>query len=539
MTSVSDVVSAALPLVVALFNLLVAGHVLGVGVPARTRLVFGVGPAGVGLWAVAWFVSLLAPPAIDAMRVLGGIGGALAIGGFAVDALGHVDPRVRRGVVGAGILAILGLGLGLRALTRTEVTVEWASALSRIVAVVALAATAALRGWRIGPVEEQALGRRVLIALVACGVVYGALASYAWLGARTPVDPLLLIVLSAECLILVYVADRRFELRILLSRAVTYTLLALAVVLVAAVALRWAGQTVDLGLLAVTVAIALFAATLFVGLGEVLTVGVASVLFPERARLSRALDRSRAEVAVMRRRLERAERLALVGELAASVAHEIKNPLSPIRGYAQLLAGKLEQVDEAERALFERGLRIIRDEADRIDGRVQGLLGAARPAREGDGQAGRAELNRLVADVVAVAEGDAGRASIEVHLDPTIGWVAGAEDELRGALLNLLENALEAMLDTDGARVEVRSRRDGADAVIEVEDEGAGLEGAAEARAFEAFFTTKPTGTGLGMAIARSAVEAAGGTLVLTNRTDRRGALATLRVPLVEASPHD
>ena len=106
----------------------------------------------------------------------------------------------------------------------------------------------------------------------------------------------------------------------------------------------------------------------------------------------------------LRRRLERAEKLAIAGELAASVAHEIKNPLAPIRGYAQLLGSRLAEVSIAERPVFEKGLNIIREETDRIDQRIAALLEIARSDRATASVEETFDLNRVVIEAAMVAE---------------------------------------------------------------------------------------------------------------------------------------
>lgn len=310
--------------------------------------------------------------------------------------------------------------------------------------------------------------------------------------------------------------------RELLARVVAY--LGLSVVLAAALALVHGalGRDLDPAMIGVTVAVAL----------------VAVVVFERRSgprvrspSSGEPAGRDRSDVPAMRRRLERVEKLAIAGELAASIAHEIKNPLAPIRGYAQMLEGRLHAVDEAERAQFAKGLRIIRTETDRIDARIQELLQLAR-AEQASADA-TLELNRVVADAVAVAEGEPGLSDVICRLDPTLDRVKGDADELRGALLNLMKNAAEAMQQTGASTIEVETLRRGARAVVRVLDEGPGVPAEAAPRVFSAFYTTKAGGTGLGLAIARSAVEAAGGSLTLCSREDRRGAVAQIELETV------
>jgi len=283
---------------------------------------------------------------------------------------------------------------------------------------------------------------------------------------------------------------------------------------------------------AATVSIALTASALIAGLGDRLSLGFEQLLFPEQRKLARALEISRGELAVLRRRLEKAERLAIAGELAARVAHEIKNPLSPIRGYAQLLEGRLNAIEAAERPLFAKGLGIIKAETDRIDARIQELLGVARQDKDKASVEATASLPRILREAVAVAEAEPGVLRIFEQIEPGLDRVRGHEDELRSALLNLLKNAAEAM--TQGGEIQVTAYRSGNLAVVEIKDQGPGISEDDAEKVFAAFYTTKAGGTGLGLAIARSAAESAGGSLSLGPRTDGRGAVARLELPLEE-----
>lgn len=242
------------------------------------------------------------------------------------------------------------------------------------------------------------------------------------------------------------------------------------------------------------------------------------------------------DLIALRRRLERAEKLAIAGELASRIAHEIKNPLAPIRGYAQLLQEKLGVVDASQREIFARGLGVILDEAARIERQVYRLLDLSRPDRAVPVEQGTVDLNQAVVEAIRIAEGVAGARRFDLDLDPALPLLAVDGDEIRGVLLNLLKNAIEAMLGMDAARpIAVVTRREGEGVVIEVIDQGTGLEPEALERAFEPFFTTKADGTGLGLAIARSAVEAAGGEIQLLARP-AGGVIAQVRLPLPAAA---
>jgi signal transduction histidine kinase len=242
--------------------------------------------------------------------------------------------------------------------------------------------------------------------------------------------------------------------------------------------------------------------------------------------LRRILARAEQSSATARQRWARAERGARTGELAAALAHEIKNPLTPIRGYASLLLRELDAVRPAERATFEKGLGIIDAEAARIESRVVRALERARSAAPEP-----VNVAGLVEEVVGIAAVEAGVTRIDVDLAPGLPRVRAVEDGLQGALVNLVENAAEAMRDGPGP-LRIEAGREGDYVWLAVRDRGPGFGEHDPEALTRAFFTTKETGTGLGLAVARSALESMGGELILRNRDDGPGAEATLRIPV-------
>jgi signal transduction histidine kinase len=332
-----------------------------------------------------------------------------------------------------------------------------------------------------------------------------------------------------------YILHERVAVHLPVSRALTHAVLAIAVAFAVVAGFRVLGHPVDLVPVSVAVGVALLASLLFIGLGEQLNRGIEQLLFPKQVRLSEQRSASRSEAAALRSRLERAERLAIAGELAASVAHEIKNPLAAVRGYAELLSGQAGHVSAEHRARFEKAVRIIREESDRIDARVAELLSLGRAPR-GEKGAGPLDVSRIVLEAVAVAEGEPDFPTLVPRLDPALRAV-GDEDALRGVLLNLLKNAAEAMQEARDGRIEVVARGEEGRVVIEVRDEGKGLDAVDHERLFRPFYTTKAGGTGLGLAISRSAIESAGGRLGLLPRADRPGAVARVELPVAPEGP--
>lgn len=534
------IASAVIPLLVAFLNSLVAGYALTAGFRERRNVAFAAGPAGVGLWALAWFVSVFNPATLEAMRVLGTTGGLIAMSGFAADALSELDRRRARRLVGLwgglAVLATASVFLFLETDVGRRYETQLFATFGRALAVAAVPVMVVARLSQRSTADGALLGivRWSLWSAGLTALAFILFSAAAVARARTLVDPILYVVLLAELLALAYVVHRRIDVHVLLSRAVTYSGLAILVAGATALVFSQLGYRVDVVVVTVTVAIALAATALFMGFSEPVTRQVTRLLFPKHARMEAALSASRGELSALRRRLERAEKLAIAGELAASVAHEIKNPLAPIRGYAQLLEGKLAELPKERRDVFEKGLRIIREETERIDGRVHALLDIARADRARPSIEEELDLNRVVIEAAAVAEAEPGVGKVLRDLDPEIGFVAGDADEMRGALSNLMKNAAEAMLEGGGTTLSITTRRQGDRAVVEVVDDGPGIEGTESERVFQAFYTTKQGGTGLGLAIARSAVEGAGGTLTISPRDGGRGTVARMELLIRE-----
>jgi signal transduction histidine kinase len=222
-------------------------------------------------------------------------------------------------------------------------------------------------------------------------------------------------------------------------------------------------------------------------------------------------------VALERRRMEM-EHLADLGKLSAVLAHEIRNPLGTIKGFTQLAR---EKADANVSALLKPAL----DETARLENLVRDLLLYGRPPRpflrrvpwREVQEAVSAHARQLILGHPIQYETKAGISDLDT--DPAI---------LTQALLNLIRNSIEAIGEGCG-RVELRAKSEQERTVIEVTDDGPGFSREAQARLYEPFFTTKPAGTGLGLATARNLVRSLGGELDL--RPDERGVTAIIRLP--------
>jgi signal transduction histidine kinase len=260
------------------------------------------------------------------------------------------------------------------------------------------------------------------------------------------------------------------------------------------------------------------------------------LLIVERA--IRAAARQEAEHKEMASRLAFADRMASVGTLAAGVAHELNNPLMYVLSNLRLTREELDAADPAE--WTERAKQQL-DEAIQGAVRMQNIVRDLKAFSRPDGdQPENADLREVLASAINMCWNEIRhRATLERDLGDTPP-VAAAESRLVQVFVNLLINAAQAMPDRSAAanRIIVRARtaEDGA-AVVEVIDNGIGIEPDRLSRIFDPFFTTKGMGegTGLGLSICRNIVEDAGGTIEARSEPGR-GTTLTVRLPASEGA---
>lgn len=235
--------------------------------------------------------------------------------------------------------------------------------------------------------------------------------------------------------------------------------------------------------------------------------------------------------------LDQAQRQAAWAELAQRLAHEVKNPLTPIRLAAERLQMRLEPaLDDERRALLDRATRTIIHQVDALREMVDAFGDYTRP-----GVARREPLDvaGLVRDVVELwTTGDSG-VSVELELDTEAGQPLGDPGQFRQILNNLIQNAREAHPDGQ-PRLHIRSvvqRRDERDwLVLEVVDDGPGFDPELLERVFEPYASTKPRGTGLGLAIVERIIDSMGGRIRAENAPEG-GARLTLELPVAPPAP--
>jgi two-component system sensor histidine kinase HydH len=216
------------------------------------------------------------------------------------------------------------------------------------------------------------------------------------------------------------------------------------------------------------------------------------------------------------------EKMAAIGNLAAGIAHEVRNPLSSIKGYATYFAGLFDEGSENRKAAT-----VMITETERLNRVISELLDLSRPSEIKPREADMAVVMDTVSRLLRQDAADQGIA-IAIDIEPDLSPVELDPDRMVQALLNIGINGIQAM--EAGGRLALRARRSGPDLVIEVEDTGQGIAEEDLATVFDPYFTTKSQGTGLGLAVVRKIVEEHGGSVAVASAVGK-GTTFTLSIP--------
>jgi two-component system sensor histidine kinase HydH len=232
--------------------------------------------------------------------------------------------------------------------------------------------------------------------------------------------------------------------------------------------------------------------------------------------------RDLSEIKQLEEKVRRSEKLAAIGKLAAGVAHEIRNPLSSIRGFAQYLRNAFK--DKPREKEYTETIVL---EVDRINSVVTDLLTFARPME--------AELIPTDLTDVRLVEEDALSLNVDIQLDiQDLTKIPLDANQMTQAVLNLLLNALQAV--KNGGRIEVGAELNPSDSLLKiwVEDDGSGITADQKEKVFDPFFTTREKGTGLGLAIVHKIVENHSGEINLQSPLagKTRGCRFTITIPI-------
>ena len=225
--------------------------------------------------------------------------------------------------------------------------------------------------------------------------------------------------------------------------------------------------------------------------------------------------------------LEEEQRMAYIGTLAASIAHEVRNPLSSVKMNVQMMEKRLDRLADPDDVVYFRSkVERIKGEVDRLEESISHFLAFARPAPL---RAQTVQLNELVGSVLDFLDPQCAAAEVELARDFADGLppVALDPNQFAQAVQNLVLNALQAI--GSGGRITVTTAYADGGVSLSIADDGPGIPEDIQSKIFDVFFTTRQSGTGLGLNIVSRIVEEHGGTLTLDSAP---GAGATFRIAL-------
>jgi len=242
--------------------------------------------------------------------------------------------------------------------------------------------------------------------------------------------------------------------------------------------------------------------------------------------LAEQAESTRKELAAMKDRVKRAERLAVVGEMAAGLTHEIKNPLASLAGAIQLLKDEISYNYD-----YDKLMRIVLRETDRLSTLASDFLLFAKPPT---GKVEKIKLDEALREIVELFEKDSvcsGKILINNDLHPDI-WIEMDSAHLRQVFWNLLLNAAEAI--EDSGMIEIKTYPlNNKHACVKIADNGCGMSAETTGSIFDPFFTTKHSGTGLGLSIVHSILESYGIWINVESEIDQ-GTTFTLNMKMID-----
>jgi nitrogen fixation/metabolism regulation signal transduction histidine kinase len=230
--------------------------------------------------------------------------------------------------------------------------------------------------------------------------------------------------------------------------------------------------------------------------------------------------------------LHQAEKGAVVGRLAAAIAHEIRNPLNYINLTLDHLRSSFAPADAEKKATFIQLTNQLKTEVARINRHITDFLKYSRPSKL---ELQDLDIRAEAEDALRLVEGRAEECGIETKIvqDGPLPPVLGDRESLRSVFTNLVINAVEA-IDGDGGSVSIRlSNADANFVKVEISDSGCGIAAQDISKVFEPYFSTKDTGTGLGLAIVKKAVDDHGGTISVASK-EGSGTTFTIILPAKE-----
>lgn len=208
------------------------------------------------------------------------------------------------------------------------------------------------------------------------------------------------------------------------------------------------------------------------------------------------------EIRRLQEQIKHKEKMAAVGQLAAGIAHEIRNPLAGISGSIELLSQDTKNPDD------QKLMKIILKEIDRLNNLITEFLDYSKPEVQPDQKVDLALILDEVVQNIKLSSGTPKNMSFQVQIQSS--YVLGFSDKLKQAFLNVIVNAVQAMKDKPEAVLTVTTKNQENEIIVEISDNGVGMTPESQKRIFEPFYTTKSKGTGLGLAITHKVFESHG-----------------------------
>ena len=226
--------------------------------------------------------------------------------------------------------------------------------------------------------------------------------------------------------------------------------------------------------------------------------------------------------------LLRSMKFGVITNLASSISHEIKNPLSAMALHAEILEGQFKKMEIKQKTKVLKSIETLQSESRRLNRIIQQFLALARPSKL---ELNLIKLNKIVEDVLELVHQQAQEIGVLIasDLDPSIGVIYGDEDQLKQVFLNLILNAFAA---TDaGGRVEVSTRSEHEKVIIQVKDTGRGIPEGVRNNIFDLYFTTKKDGGGIGLSVCQNIIKVHDGRIDFES-VEGEGTIFTIILPI-------
>jgi PAS domain S-box-containing protein len=229
--------------------------------------------------------------------------------------------------------------------------------------------------------------------------------------------------------------------------------------------------------------------------------------------------------------LRQAESLAALTTLSAGVAHEIKNPLASIDIHIQLMNREIQKFDQDNMKNIKNFLAIVKEEIDRLNSIVQDFLFAVRPMSM---SLSRENINDILKELVDFLKYELEEADIRIvlELDDDLPTVMVDAKYIKQAFMNIIKNSIEAIHDSGGIHIKTEEET-GGDVIVHIEDTGEGIPESIMGKIFEPYFTTRKSGTGLGLFIVYKIIKELGGDIKINSR-EGEGTSFSVKLPVHE-----